>query len=117
MVDMRLGRGEFESGTVDSTVKPARPLVGQLGRNKRKNEKREQAIPLAQQLPAVRVVRGASGSVLLAEPMFSGHIPASGVLYDRKFSDRRRNAVLYLIADTTDSLLGATMGNVSPDLR
>ena len=61
MLDMRMGRGEFEAVTVDSTVKPTRPLVGQLGRNKRKKEKREQSIPYAQQLHAVHVVRGASG--------------------------------------------------------
>ena len=117
MLDMCLDRGEFESVTVDSTAKPTRPLVGQLGRNMRKKEKRDQAIQYAQQLQAVHVVRGASGSVLLVEPMFSENIPSDGVLYAQKFSDRRRDAVLYPIADTANSLLDAAMRNFFPNLR
>ena len=41
MIDMCVNRGEFASVTVDSTVKPTRPLVGQLGHNRRKQERRE----------------------------------------------------------------------------
>ena len=117
MLDMCVDRGEFESVTVDSTVKPTRPLVGQLRHNKRKKEKRDQAIPYAPQLHAARVVRGASGSVLLAEPIISENIPPAGVLYDQKFSDRRRGAVRYPSADTVNSLIEATMRNVFPNLR
>ena len=115
VLDMCMGLGEFESATVGSTAKPARPLVGQLGHNKRKKEKREQAVPYAQQLHAAHVVRGASRSVLLVDPMFSGNIPVAGALYAQKFSDRRRNDVLYLSADTANSMIDATMGKCLPE--
>ena len=117
MRDMRLGRGEFESDTVDSTAKPTRSLFGQLGRNKRKKEKRDHAIPYEQQLHAVHVVRGASGLVLLAGPMFSGNIPAGEALYAQKFSARQRTTVFYLSADTANSPIGATMWHVFPNSR
>ena len=109
-IDMRLGVGEFAPVAVD-------PPSGQLGRNKRKKGKRDQAIPYAHQLHAVQVVRGAPVSVLLAGPMFSGNIPAAGELYAQKFSARHRNALLYLNSDTANSRICATAGTVFPNLR
>ena len=114
MIDIPKWRGEVGAVTVDTTANPTRPLVGQLRRNRRKKENRDQERPYSQQLHAVQVVRGAPCSVLLAGPMFSGYVPAAGALYAQKFSDRQRNEVLHSTADNANAAIEAT---ISDDAR
>ena len=97
-----LSNGEYIHLTVDSTVKPTLPLLGQVGHNKMKTKKTSQAVPYSEQLHGVHIVRGSRGSVLLVEPMFSENIEASAILYMGKFNEPMRNAVRYFCADKTN---------------
>ena len=109
--------GEFTCLTVDSTVKPTLPLLGQVCHNRKRSKKLSQAVPYNDQLHAVRNVRGSRGSVLLVEPMFSENIEASAVLYMGKFTPEMRGSTLYFCADKTNVFLEAMMRQVFCNLR
>ena len=55
------GVGEFECIGIDCAAKPTRPLLEQTHRNRHRKLKESQAIPYADQIHAIQVVRGASG--------------------------------------------------------
>ena len=101
--------GEFENITVDCTVKPTLPLVGQIGRNRSCARKISHAAPNAEQLHAVHLVRGASGSVLMVDPMFSEYVVASGFMYRERFTEKQRRYAKYFRADGVSPLLFETM--------
>ena len=109
--------GEFETLTVDSTVKPTFPLVGQIGQNTKMSRKKLQAVPFQDQLHAIHVVRGSSGSVLLINPMFSESLQAAAVLYTDRFSMEQRSAVRFFVADKVGPLLRETTKTVFPKIR
>ena len=112
-----LSNGEYTHLTVDSTVKPTLPLLGQAGHNRMKKKKLSQAVPYVEQLHAVHIVRGSRGSVLLVEPMFSENIEATAIVYMGKFSTTMRDSVRYLCADKTNIFLQAMMRQVFRNLR
>ena len=99
-IDICRRGGEFENVTVDYTVKPTIPLVGQTGHNKKKKRKRRQAIPYMDQLHAVLILRGSSGCALLVEPVFSEGIEAACGLYMEKLTYIQRRQVKYIASDT-----------------
>ena len=51
-------------------VKPTMPLVGKKKPNRRRKLKQAQAAPRDNQIRAINIARGASGSVLFASPLF-----------------------------------------------
>ena len=63
--------GEFECISIDCTVKPTRPPVGETQHNRKRKLKESQAIRYDDQIHAIQIAREASGSVLRAEPVFS----------------------------------------------
>ena len=73
--------------------------MGQLGPSKKKHMGKTQAVPYDKPLHVAHVVRGSSGSVLLAGPMFSESIVATGALYADKFASRKRKYAEYFIKD------------------
>ena len=100
-----------------ATVKPTPPLFGQIGHNRRSAREISQAAPHAEQLRAVNLVRGVSGSVLMVEPMFSENVLAAGVMYRERFTKKQRRSVKYFCADSVSPLLFATMRAVFPKLQ
>ena len=116
MLEICRANGEFESITVDCTVKPTLPLLGQVNRNILKSKKKNQAVPYAEQYHSVLIVRGACGSALLVEPMFSENILASAAVYLKKFTEGQRGSVKFMSTDKTSGLLVATMRQVFPGL-
>ena len=117
LLDICRSHGEFESVTVDCTVKPTLPLLGQANHNVARSKKKSQAVPYAEQYHSVLIVRGSCGSALLVEPMFSENILATAAVYVNKFTVEQRNSVLFMSTDKTSGLLVATMRQVFPRLR
>ena len=116
LLEICCDNGEFEYITIDCTVKPTLPLLGQVNHNKRLAKKKKQAVPYAEQYHAVLIVRGASGSALMVEPMFSENILASAALYNQRFTKVQRESVKFMASDKTSGLLVSTMRMVFPSL-
>ena len=116
-LDMCLEGGEFETVTVDTTVKPTYALVGKVGGISKRSTKLNQAVPYAEQLRGIHIVRGSSGSVLLINPMISESISDAGALYRDRFTSRQRNAARYFAADKVGPLLCRTTRDVFHKIR
>ena len=89
------GCGEFEIATVGCAAKPTLPIVGHVGRKKKKFLKKSQAVPRPDQLRAVNIARGACGSILLAAPLFPESVVASALVYKDKLTDEQRGSVKF----------------------
>ena len=92
-------------------------LLGQVGRNRAKSVKKSQAAPHPEQLHAVNVARGTSGSILLPEPMFSENVVAAGLVYREILTSEQRSSVKFPCEDTINPLVCATMHSVFPNLQ
>ena len=66
---VRAKRG-FGRIAMGCAVKPTMPLVGKKKPNRRRKLKQAQAAPRDNQIRAINIARGASGSVLFASPLF-----------------------------------------------
>ena len=109
--------GEFESISIDCTVKPTKPLVGQGSHNMPERAKREQAVPYSEQIHAIHVARGASGAVLCAEPMFSEKLSPIFNHYRDNFTDEQKGAVRYITSDKVSAEMCVLAREVFPNFR
>ena len=86
-------------------MKPTRPLLGQTNHNRKRKLKESQAIPYHDQIHAIQIARGASGSVLCAEPVFSEKLDPIFNLHRGLFSVKQRNPVRFIASDKTSAEL------------
>ena len=109
--------GGFGNTTAGCIAKPTFPLLGQVGRNQAKSVKKSQAAPHHEQLHAVNVIRGTSGSILLVEPMFPENVVAAWLVYKEKLTSEQRSSVKFPCADTINPIVCATMHSVFPNMQ
>ena len=109
--------GESECIGIDCAVKPTRSLLGKTHRNTQRKVKESQAIPYADQIHAIQVVRGASGSVLCSEHAFSEKLDAIFNMYREVFSDQQRNSVNFITPDKPGAELVLLARATFPNFR
>ena len=107
----------FETVTDDTAVKPKFPLIWQVWGYNKSSTKLEQAVPYAEKMRGVHIVRVPSGSVVLVNPMISASISADASLYRDRFTTRRRNAARYFAADKVGASVCWATSSVSPEIR
>ena len=109
--------GEFECATADCIAQPTFPIVGQVGRDRKKSRQKSHAAPRPQKLHAAHIDRGPFGPILLADPMFSVNFVSDGLVYKDQLAGEQRRSVGFFCADTVSAPVCSIVCIVLPNLQ